>query len=117
MCSCVFVKVPLGSASNKMMFELSDLHKFMTNKAGASSLDLAFVHKPTCLIENNQFGLLACSIAIPLYSMCFFFYLSEKNEQMILSVLTLFNGALYIAPHCTCTLINGHESATGHLYL
>lgn len=26
------------------------------------------------------------------------FYLSEKNEQIILSILTLFNGALY---HCT----------------
>lgn len=30
----MFAKVPLGSARNKMVFELSDLHKFMTNKAG-----------------------------------------------------------------------------------
>lgn len=72
----MFVKVPLGSASNKMMFELSDLHKFMTNKAGASSLDLAFVHRPTRLIENNQFVLLACSIAIPL---CVFFFIYQRK--------------------------------------
>lgn len=43
----MFAEVPLGSARNRLMFELSDLHKFMAKKAGVSSLDLAFVHKYT----------------------------------------------------------------------
>lgn len=46
-CMCVFAKVPLSPARNRLMFELSDLHKFMAMKAGVSSLDLAFVHKYT----------------------------------------------------------------------
>ncbi len=45
LCACVFAKVPFSSARNRLMFELSDLHKFMAKKAGVSSLDLAFVHK------------------------------------------------------------------------
>lgn len=45
LCACVFAKVPFGSARSRLMFELSDLHKFMAETAGASSLDLAFVHK------------------------------------------------------------------------
>lgn len=45
LCACMFAKVPFGSARRRLMFELSDLHKFMAKKAGVSSLDLAFVHK------------------------------------------------------------------------
>lgn len=41
----LFVKVPFGSARNGLMFELSDLHKFMAKKAGVWSLDLAFIRK------------------------------------------------------------------------
>lgn len=41
----VFVKVPFASARNGLMFELSDLHKFMAKKAGVRSLDLAFIRK------------------------------------------------------------------------
>lgn len=99
-----------------MMFELSDLHKFMTNKAGAFSLDLAFCTQTNTLHqENNQFALLTCSIASIQYVFWLFFFL--KNDQIILSILTLFNGALY---HCAILhmyLINGLESATSYLYL
>lgn len=44
LCACMFAKVPLGSARNRLMFKLSDLHKFMAKKAGVSSMDLASVH-------------------------------------------------------------------------
>lgn len=39
----LFAKVAHGSARNKM-FDLSDLHKFMANKAGAFSLSLRRTH-------------------------------------------------------------------------
>lgn len=47
LCACMFAKVPLASAGNRLMFELSDLHKFMAKKAGVSRLDLASVHRHT----------------------------------------------------------------------
>lgn len=81
MSACVFAKAPLASARNKMMFVLSDLRRFMTNKAGVSSLDLAFVHRPERTITLAYW---ARSFVIPVYSMSFF-YLSEKNEQIILN--------------------------------
>lgn len=48
--TCMFAKVPLCSARNGLMFELSDLHKFMAKKAGVPTLDLAFVHRETCAL-------------------------------------------------------------------
>lgn len=42
-CMC-FVKVALGSGTNRLMFELSDLLRFIAMKAGVSELDLGFVH-------------------------------------------------------------------------
>lgn len=44
-CIYVFIKTPFGSRRNSLMFELSDLHKFIATKAGVSNLDLDFVHK------------------------------------------------------------------------
>lgn len=98
MSACVFAKVPLASARNKMMFERSDLRSFMTNKAGVSSLDLAFVHRPTHISERT---IVLAYWRAPLsyqYTVCAFFYVSEKNEQSIPLILTLSNGALC---HCT----------------
>lgn len=31
-CACMFAKVPLGLARRRLMFELSDLHKFMARE-------------------------------------------------------------------------------------
>lgn len=53
MCLCVsageivrmFVNMSLDSGTNRLMFELSDLLRFIAMKAGVSELDLGFVHK------------------------------------------------------------------------
>lgn len=98
MSACVFAKVPLASARNKMMFELSDLRRFMTNKAGVSSLDLAFVHRPTHISERTI--ILAywhAPLSYHYIPVCAFYYVSEKNEPLILA---LSNSAL-----CHCTIL------------
>lgn len=102
MSACVFAKVPLASARNKMMFELSDLCRFMTNKAGVSSLDLAFVHRPTHISERT---ILLAYWHAPLsyqYTVCAFFYVSERIEQSIALILDLMVLSA-TALHCTWT--------------
>lgn len=89
MSACVFAKAPLASARNKMMFVLSDLRRFMANKAGVSSLDLAFVHRPERTITLAYWH-------APLsyqYTVCLFFICQRKMNKSSL-IRSLSNGAL-----------------------